>query len=216
MYYLIRFWLLNLVVHAWNPELYAYHPQIHMFGNHGIQGKLHAELSPFVTKLIDEKTYGIDIRKEIKKEYEENNSVLDLCCGTGFSTPEHNTDYFHLGIDISKEMIDKANHIWTNRNYQVGNAETFYTPHPFDIVTIFFAFHEIPQPYRLNIIENAKKNARKKVMVVDICPDYKPSYMMLMGEPYINEYLKNIDEDLKDFEKETIIKGHVVKWTYNL
>ena len=210
--------LVNIVmINAWKPESYAFHPKIHMLGNHGFMGKIHAEIAPIATKLIDDKAYnGIDIRKQLIEEYQDNHSILDLCCGTGFSTPPQDNNYYHLGIDISKEMIHKANKLWDNKNFQVGNAETFYTPHPFDIVTIYYAFHEIPQKHRLNILNNAIINARKKVIIVDICPDYNPSPMMLMGEPYIKEYLKNIHDDLKDFDKKTIIQGHVVQWTYLL
>lgn len=220
MYYLYNFllsFMLSNVNHAWKPELYAFHPKIHMLGNHGFMGKIHAEIAPLTTKLIDNIAHnGVNIRSKIIEDYGYNNSVLDLCCGTGFSTPPHDENYYHLGIDSSKEMINKANNLWSNKNFQVGNAETFYTNSPFDIVTIYYALHEIPQEHRHIIINNAIKNARKKVIIVDICPDYNPSCLMLKGEPYIEEYLKNIDQDLKYFEKKSIIEGRVTQWTYLL
>jgi len=39
---------------------------------------------------------------------------------------------------------------------------------------------------------------------------------MLSGEPYILDYLENIDKLFNrfSFRKETIIEGHVDKWTY--
>ena len=36
---------------------------------------------------------------------------------------------------------------------------------------------------------------------------------MLAGEPYLQDYLKNIREDLKDFKEEVIVPGHVHMWT---
>ena len=35
---------------------------------------------------------------------------------------------------------------------------------------------------------------------------------MLLGEPYLEDYLNNIDNDLKIFNKNIIIPNHVVLW----
>ena len=37
-----------------------------------------------------------------------------------------------------------------------------------------------------------------------------------MGEPYLLEYLENIDDDLRDFEKISIVDGHVSMWLLKL
>ena len=79
-----------------------------------------------------------------------------------------------------------------------------------------FAFHEIPEEGHVNIIKNAIRLAKKNIIIVDISTDYIPSDLMLSGEPYILDYLENIDKLFNrfSFRKETIIKGHVDKWTY--
>ena len=68
---------------------YWYNSEIHNMGNIGVLGNIHAASSPIITKFIDYRAYnGRDIRKEIYDTFEGN--VLDLCCGTGFSTkPGH-------------------------------------------------------------------------------------------------------------------------------
>jgi hypothetical protein len=40
---------------------------------------------------------------------------------------------------------------------------------------------------------------------------------MLSGEPYLNEYLTNIDQDLKNSTKSyEFIKNHVKIWEFNI
>ena len=61
-----------------------------------------------------------------------------------------------------------------------------------------------------------KKIAKDKVIIADISTKYIPSKMMLLGEPYILNYLKTIDSILGDFNKTTLIEGHVDYWEYNI
>ena len=83
---------------------YYYNPKIHSLGNIGVGGKIHAFTAPFARRMIDHISYkGVNIRKDIMSEYRDN-TVLDLCCGIGDSTPK-----FATGIDTSKEMINMAN-----------------------------------------------------------------------------------------------------------
>ena len=59
--------------------------------------------------------------------------------------------------------------------------------------------------------------AKKRVIFVDIDPNYVPSEAMLAGEPYVLEYQKNIDKDFKDCTKRTVlVKDHAVKWEFVL
>ena len=221
-------------VNSLNNYYYPYNPKIHTLGNHGIKGKIHAKMSPYITKLIDYKVYSnINIREEIYKylikDYDEHPYILDLCCGVGISTPKHNNC---IGIDTSKPMINQAKRLNKKfkNNFLLGNAEYIYETidfekhfknnnntnyNGFDIVTIFFAFHEIPQGARQEIISYHYQHTRKKIVIVDIDPEYKPSKTMLMGEPYLLEYKKNIRNDLFRFKEETIINNHVKMWTYD-
>ena len=80
-----------------------------------------------------------------------------------------------------------------------------------------FATHEMPRAARLKVLSNARRIARKKVIFVDIDPNYTPSQAMLEGEPYVLEYRKNIDIDFKGASrKEVMIEDHVKKWEFDL
>lgn len=186
---------------------YYYNQHIHNFGNIGFLGRIHAELAPHVTKFIDNKCYdGRDIRQEILLPY-KNKRVLDLCCGTGMSTMN-----IGVGIDTSHEMLKVARRNNKNAMFYFGNAENYNPNYEVDIVTCMFSFHEMPSYAHKNIIENAINIANKNVIIVDISPTYKPSKTMLSGEPYILDYLSNIQNELSGFEENEYIKNHVTVW----
>ena len=197
-------------------QLYKYHPNMHVLGNHGFGGKIHAYIAPIATKLIDKIAYdNKNIRKELINTY-DNKSVLDLCCGVGVSTPEINKNILNKGIDISKEMVNVGNQLFKNKNLVLADSETYQDKYKYDIVNICFAFHEIPQKARKIIIKNAINNSKGKVCIMDICPTYNPSPSMLLGEPYIEDYLNSIENDLKVFKKNIIIPNSVVLWEYKI
>lgn len=187
---------------------YYFDPRIHNLGNIGPLGRLHAEIAPIFTKIIDKHAYHErDPRKEIYSTFD--GTVLDLCCGTGFSTCPKN-----VGIDASPEMIRVARKINHNKNYYVANAEFYGDDLSFDIVSCMFAFHEMPVSAHINIINNAFRIAKKKIVIVDIATNYKPSNFMLSGEPYILDYMDSIDNTLVEFNKTNYIKDHVDMWEY--
>lgn len=189
---------------------YWYNPVIHNLGNTGFLGNIHAISTPCITRFIDDHAYsGIDVRKKIYDD--TTGTVCDLCCGTGFSTKPGNT-----GVDTSKEMLRFANFYNPGSRYLFGNAETFGKDREFDTVTCMFAFHEIPEEGHRKILNNALRISKNKVIIVDISTDYKPSRLMLAGEPYTLDYLKNMNELMENysFEKTNFIKGHVDIWTY--
>lgn len=194
---------------------YYYNPNIHNFGNIGIGGKIHANLSPFATKMIDFIRYdNKNIRKIIMDDYKDNN-ILDLCCGIGISTYDNS-----IGIDTSYEMLDIAQKINVNKQFYYGNAET-YKPDKnmdIDIVSCMFAFHEMPNDAHINVINNAISIAKKEVIIVDLSPNYIPSKIMLSGEPYLINYLNTIENIFNEFKfKETIlIPNHVHIWKYKI
>lgn len=191
---------------------YYYNEKIHNFGNIGWKGRIHAEIAPFATKFIDIRCYdGINIRNEIMLPY-KNKKVLDLCCGTGISTINNKNA---IGIDTSFEMLKIAKRNNKNANFYYGNSEYYIPSHNMDIVSCMFAFHEIPLYAQTNIIINAINIAKEKVIIGDISPNYKPSKIMLTGEPYILDYLSNIQRllDKYNFEEYEYIKGHVSVWT---
>jgi ubiquinone/menaquinone biosynthesis C-methylase UbiE len=198
---------------------YYNNPNIHNFGNVGLGGKFHAYLAPYATKLIDKVRYNnIDLRQELLKTYDKyyyntynrKAKIVDLCCGVGMST--HNSA---LGIDTSPEMINRAKKLHKNR-FIIGNAEYYGATNEFDVSTIIFALHEMPSYGYKNVIKNAKYISRNEILVMDISPNYTPSKIMLSGEPYLENYKKNIDNYLKseNFKSINLIDNHVTLWHY--
>lgn len=189
---------------------YYYNSCIHNMGNTGPMGILHACLAPTFTKIIDNKAYnGRNIRKEVYDSI-ESQSIVDLCCGVGFSTKPGMT-----GIDTSNEMLRFAHFYNPDRQYLFGNAEDFGEDNQFDVVTCMFAFHEMPNDGHRKIIDNALRISKKQVIIVDISTNYKPSKLMLAGEPYILNYLDTINNILNEFNKTTLIENHVDSWVFN-
>ena len=209
-FYLIYIYALNIP--------YYYNPNIHNFGNIGFFGKIHANVANQATKVIDNIRYnGKNIRSIIYKPYLNNNkTILDLCCGVGISTAPGQT-----GIDTSIEMLKVARKnnkkSKTNTQFYFGNAENFKPKIKPDIVTCMFAFHEMPQQAQIRVINNGIMIAKEEFIIVDIAPNYKnknPPKIMLSGEPYLLDYLHNIENLLYDFEETIYIPNHVHVWKY--
>ena len=189
---------------------YYYNNCIHNMGNTGPIGLLHAALAPTFTKIIDKNAYdGRNVRKEVYDSI-DSTSIVDLCCGVGYSTKPG-----VIGVDTSTEMLKFANFYNPGRQYFFGNAENFGKDDQFDVVTCMFAFHEMPNSGHRKIIDNALRISREQVIIVDISTNYKPSKLMLAGEPYILNYLDTIDKILDNFNKTTLIDNRVDYWIYN-
>ena len=92
----------------------------------------------------------------------------------------------------------------------------------FDIATVMYGMHEMPAYARRRVIRNALRVARDKVMVVDIWPGFEPNAMMLSGEPYVLDYLANIEDDVDSaydptvwsLERVDVVEGHVRMWKF--
>ena len=120
---------------------YYYDDRIHNVGNIGIGGWLHATVSPFATKMIDDIRYdGYNIREEIidryvndfNSKFKNRPKIIDLCCGVGISTYHNST-----GIDSSIQMIEKAKKISkeenSNKKFIFGNAEIYGKHNEFEM-----------------------------------------------------------------------------------
>lgn len=209
---MFKYILLLPLCFAWNPKNYPFDPRIHTLGNHGNLGKLHSFVAPAFTTFLDKVIYKKNIRKEIIDSQGDGCRILDVGCGTGFSTSNTQGS---VGIDLSDEMLNMANVLFRNKTFVRADAESYHFEQDFDVVSSMFLMHEVPQEARVRIIQHAKETALKRVIFVDISPNYLPSKMMEDGEPYIREYLKNIRKDLHDFEEEILIPGHVHIWVWN-
>ena len=200
---------------------YYYDSRIHNFGNIGLGGRAHSLIAPYATKMIDNKCYNsVNIRQvilskynqEFYKDYERLPKLIDLCCGTGTSTLIN-----QLGIDTSEAMIEKAQKIHIHSRFIKGNAENYGQLDEFDTATIMFAFHEMPNYAHHKIIKNAKKITTQDIIIIDIDPNYKPSTLMLSGEPYLLNYKATIHKLLEkhNFSYIEYIPNHVGLWIFS-
>ena len=83
------------------------------------------------------------------------------------------------------------------QRFEVGNAETWGDENSHEVVTLFFALHEMPAEGRKCVLENAIRIATSRIIVCDISPRKVASSVMLSGEPYLLNYQKNIMRELK-------------------
>ncbi len=201
------------VCDAWEQSLYPYDPRIHNFGNHGTLGSVHSFIAPLFTLYTDTTIYGRNLRKEIVDAEGTDKTILDVGCGTGFSTSDTRGS---KGLDVSIEMLSTAKAIFPNKDFEQAHIEEWIPDKQYDVVTMMFLFHEVPQEHRINIVDKLKNIAREKILVVDISPNYNPSELMLTGEPYIMDYLENIQGDLSGFDEEIIIENHVHLWSLDM
>ena len=193
-------WAVALALQASAAVPYWRDPRVHNLGNAGIGGGIHAAMAPLATHVIDRIAYGgVDVRKRVLAEHTRpGDDVVDFGCGTGFSTAASCT-----GVDTSAEMLWIAQRVHPRKTFVSGNAETWGLPASKDVVTVMFVLHEVPQLARRRILRNAAQVAKDKVVVADIIPTYAPSNTMLMGEPFVLEYLEHIDEDVAIVAEQT-------------
>lgn len=202
------------------PPPYWFDTRIHNLGNAGLLGGFHAAIAPFCTFLIDKLAYkGVDARSQIHKTISPALSVVDLCCGVAFSATKGAT-----GVDTSPQMLAIARLHRPDATFIEGNAETWGEDAAFDVATVMYGMHEMPRDARRRVLHNAMRIARKYVLVVDIDPGFNPSEMMLSGEPYVEDYLQHMDEDVKEAAANRawrkaridVVPGHVVMWRLDL
>ena len=85
-----------------------------------------------------------------------------------------------------------------------------------------FGMHEMPSYARRRNLRNALRIARKKVMIVDIWPGFEPTPMMLSGEPFVLDYLANIESDIDatfdpqqwELSRVDVVDEHVRMWKF--
>lgn len=194
--------LYNLVIPPWKDS------RIHNLGNHGKLGYIHALMSKPITKIIDDKAYnGFNVRSLLHT----NKDAVDFGCGVGISTPNG-----AIGVDSSKEMLYVARTTYPDKRFERGLAEKWGISRMASVSICSFLLHEQPMHRRHRILKNAYRVCRDYMLVMDINPIYKPSFMMLLGEPYILDYLENIDSDIfnlfDEYSRTEVVPGHVILW----
>ena len=193
---------------------YHRNPRMHTLGNHGVGGLVHALLAPLATSIITRAAYvGWEPRAWLASGLEHHARIVDLGCGVGTST-------VHVGVDASAEMVRMARVYHPNATFEQGDAETWGDEDACDAATLSFVLHEAPLAARRRLLHNAVRISRSMVCVMDVCPTYAPSATMLWGEPYLLEYQRHVDYDVRDVARRTgrtmarhvVVPGHVVLW----
>lgn len=212
----------------WREQYWA-DPRMHGFGNTGsIGAKFHAFVAPFFTFLLDKFAYGnTNVRSEAWKIVKRVRNKLgaprvtcavDMGCGTGFTARSLARAFFSrprgdvsvVALDASPEMIKVARDLTSMEDesflgavhYSLGNIEnTGLSPASFDVVVAAFVMHECPKEARHRILEEGLRILAPggTLAVLDIHTDFKPTEVMLSGEPYLNGYLDNFEQDISDF-----------------
>jgi len=197
-------------------------PRLHMFGNYN---SFHANVAPIFTEMLDRFVYNTNLRKHVCEEIlskflpANNSSILDVGCGSGVSSFSLSTSFNKsniYAIDTSFEMLKVASSQRSNKNlnYEFGNVH-YYSLDNIDMATLMFVLHEVPRDARLSMLKRLSKSV-DTVAVLDISQDYSPSRGMLYGEPYLFDYLENINNDMeKSFKcvfKYDIIPKHATLW----
>jgi SAM-dependent methyltransferase len=216
-------------------HVYWYDPRIHNWGHLGLRGWFHATFAPLATYVIDRLSYsGMDVRAAVLQNetyFPPGATVLDLGCGTGFSTAKG-----ALGVDTSPPMLRVAQGRRPDARFGFGNAESYGEPRSYDTVSCMFCTHEMPVVGRRRVLRNAMRVARKSVVVVDIDPDFEETLRakpgrgasFLAGEPYVLQYLETMDEDVNScvrhasytgwqgarwkLSRHALLEKHVVVW----
>ena len=150
----------------------------------------------------------------------KHNALFDALESLGMGK-DFKISFTKLALEIKNAVTGKT--LNPKVKYARGNAERVKAPKSkFDLVTLFYAFHEIPKSARSRIIREARRLLKSggTLAIVDICPvEYVPTGMMLAGEPYVLEYQQNICKQIEkfqgfhDLQKTAVIPGHVTMWT---
>jgi ubiquinone/menaquinone biosynthesis C-methylase UbiE len=207
-----------------------FHPFIHNFGNVGPLGWLHANLAGYATRLIDKHAYnGVNMRQEVAEQMAAvfPNDIQIVEVGTGVGTlTTHLASHFEniIGMDTSKEMIEVAEKNITNVDFRVLNG-VYVRNFTADVVISSMVMHELPQCAHIELVSSMLDSVSKKrgeVWIIDIDPCYTPSESMRMGEPFVDDYLKDFHSTMDDIcklknancSRVSIIPEHVFLWVF--
>ncbi len=77
----------------------------------------------------------------------DNDSVLDVGCGTGtiLNRLSSKAKINGFGIDVSSQMLDEARKKCPEMTFQLGDSASLpFADHSFDIITVCMAYHHFP------------------------------------------------------------------------
>ena len=198
-----------------------YHPRVHMWGNVGLGGGLHAALARFATWGIDMVAYGgRDMREELAAliadatearaaaadgaDRDGAPAVLEVGCGAGTLTQEFLRMDSRFGeviaVDASPQMVAMAELTAPGATYEVGNGADV-GGRAVDLVVACMVMHELPRVAHVELLEAALDATRARggaVWIADVSPDHAPTAGFLAGEPYALDYLVEFEDTLRE------------------
>ena len=133
-------------------------------------------------------------------------TVLDVGCGVGTLTRELIKVNLTViaGIDTSQQMIRQAEREVSRQRFEVMNVvdvgDMFSNV---DIAIACMVAHELPRNAHFEMFEALLGviNDTGEVWIVDIHPSYTPSKVMLSGEPYVLDYLRDFEASISAYAK---------------
>ena len=153
------------------------------------------------------------VRNNILKEQGKDKTFLDIGCGLGLSTSKTPGS---LGIDATRDNIEKAKVLFPEKEFRLGVVSSWKDKKTYDISTCMFYLHELPSYRRKNVIETAIYNAKERVIIVDVCPDFIPQRDIAINKPYFNDYLLNCRFELRYFKESVLVENYIHKWVLEL
>ena len=149
------------------------------------------------------------VRKSVIDAQGSNAKILDVGCGLGFSTSDTPGS---LGIDVNREAIEKAHIMFPQKEFRLGVVGSWNHDIQYDVSTCMFYLHTIPKHMRERVIDTAKNTATKRVVIVDVCPEFQPNEYVLLEKPYLQDYLETCRDDLSGFKESVLVEGHIHQW----
>ena len=153
------------------------------------------------------------VRNNVLHEQGKHKSFLDIGCGLGFSTSKTPGS---IGIDSSRDNIEKAKIMFPEKEFRLGVISSWRDGITYDISNCMFYLHKIPSYRRKSVIETAIYNAKERVIIVDVCPDFVPEREIAIKNPYLNDYLLNCRNELCYFKESVLVENHIHKWVLEL
>ena len=169
--------------------------------------------SSFLLENMPVNRWWSHIKKPVLEAQGEDAKILDIGCGMGFSTSETPGS---LGIDVDKQAIEKAKIMFPQKNFRLGVVSSWNDNKDYDVSTCIFYLHTVPPYMREKIIETAIRMADKRVVIVDVSPNFIPNKTVLLVNPYLKEYLQNCRDELSMFEETVLVEDFVHQWVLEL
>ena len=103
-----------------------------------------------------------------------HSKIIDIARGTGTQSIKFaKKGYQVVGVDISPDMISRARlkgGEFSKLSFEIDNAESInYPDSHFDIATLSFALHDMPDPMRQKVIQEMKRVTKSggKIIIAD-------------------------------------------------